>query len=249
MAAGPGARSRLESVTVDAADPAGLARWWARALDWRLGHADDGEVDVDPPAGEPGVPLVFVPVREPKRGPNRVHLDLDTSSPAEQRETVAFLLAHGARRADVGQGEVPWVVLADPEGNEFCVLDPRPQYEGCGRVAAVVVQALRPQALAAFWAPLTGWRQVRSDPAAAALRDGGRGPYLEFVRTSSPHAVKNRWHLDVRPDAAPPEQDRVVRAALGAGARPVDVGQHRRVGWVVLADPEGNEFCVLRERG
>ncbi|NAZ86709.1 VOC family protein [Kineococcus sp. T90] len=245
----PGAGARLASVTVDAADPPALARWWARALDWRLGYADAGEVDVDPPGGEPGVPLVFVPVREPKRAPNRVHLDLDTSSPAEQRRTVQLLLEQGARRVDVGQGEVPWVVLADPEGNELCVLDPRPQYEGCGRVAAVVVQALRPAALAAFWQPLTGWDLVRSDPAAAALRAGRSGPYLEFVRTGTPHAVKNRWHLDVRPTSPPPGQDRVVRAARAAGARPVDVGQHPRVSWVVLADPEGNEFCVLSGRG
>ena len=244
-----GAGARLASVTVDAADPRALAHWWARALDWRPGYADAGEVDVDPPEGEPGVPLVFVPVRDPKRGPNRVHLDLDTSSPADQRETVQFLLDSGARRADVGQGDVPWVVLADPEGNEFCVLDPRPQYEGCGRVAAVVVQALRPEAQAAFWEPLTGWRRVRSGPAAAALRDGDRGPYLEFVRTGTPRSGKNRWHLDVRPTSPPPGQDRVVAAARAAGARPVDVGQHRRVSWVVLADPEGNEFCVLSGRG
>ena len=244
-----GAGARLASVTVDAADPRALAHWWARALDWRPGYADAGEVDVDPPEGEPGVPLVFVPVRDPKRGPNRVHLDLDTSSPADQRETVQFLLDSGARRADVGQGEVPWVVLADPEGNEFCVLDPRPQYEGCGRVAAVVVQALRPEAQAAFWEPLTGWRRVRSGPAAAALRDGDRGPYLEFVRTGTPRTGKNRWHLDVRPTSPPLGQDRVVAAARAAGARPVDVGQHPRVSWVVLADPEGNEFCVLSGRG
>ncbi|WP_432483382.1 VOC family protein [Kineococcus esterisolvens] len=245
----PGAGARLASVTVDAADPPALARWWARALDWRPGYADDQEVDVDPPEGEAGVPLVFVPVREPKRGPNRVHLDLDTSSPADQRQTVEFLLDSGARRADVGQGQVPWVVLADPEGNEFCVLDPRPEYEGCGRVAAIVVQALRPQELAQFWAPLAGWRQTRWGPSVAALRDGRRGPYLEFVRTTTPHSVKNRWHLDVRPTSPPPGQDRVVREARAAGARPVDVGQHPRVSWVVLADPEGNEFCVLSGRG
>ena len=112
-------------MVVDAADPGRLGHWWSQALSWRIGYVDQHETDVDPPEGEPGLPLVFVPVDEPKVRPNRLHLDLDTSSPAEQRETVEFLLDLGAARADVGQGDAPWVVLADPEGNEFCVLTPR----------------------------------------------------------------------------------------------------------------------------
>jgi Glyoxalase-like domain len=238
-------RSRLVNVVVDAADPPGLARWWQEALDWRLGYADDHESDVVPPEGEPGVELVFVPVRDPKVVPNRVHLDLDSSSPAEQRETVAFLLDLGATRADVGQGAVPWEVLADPEGNEFCVLDPRPEYEGTGRVAAVVCQARDPQALAGFWAPLSGFDLVRSSARVAALRAGSTGPFLEFVASPAPHAVKNRWHLDVRATRTGPGRERVITDALSAGASFADVGQGAGVPWTVLADPEGNEFCVL----
>ena len=237
--------SRLVNLVVDAADPAGLARWWREALGWRAGYADDHESDVVPPEGEPGLDLVFVPVRDPKLVPNRIHLDLDSSSPAEQRETVAFLLDLGATRADVGQGEVPWVVLADPEGNEFCVLDPRPEYEGTGAIAAVVHQARDPWAMADFWGPVSGWRTARSGAGVVALRDGSTGPFLEFVASSTPHTVKNRWHPDVRATRSGRGRERVITEALAAGARPADVGQGAGVPWTVLADPEGNEFCVL----
>ncbi|WP_380161293.1 VOC family protein [Kineococcus sp. R86509] len=237
--------SRLVNVVVDAVDPGHLSRWWAQALSWRVGYSDADEIDVVPPAGEPGLELVFLQVQDEKVGPNRVHLDLDTSSTAEQRETVEFLLDLGARRADVGQGEVPWVVLADPEGNEFCVLDPRPEYDGTGTVAAVVCQARDPQGLADFWAPVAGFSVVRSSPQVCALRAGNRGPFLEFVSSPTPHTVKNRWHLDVRATRTGPGRERVIADALAAGARHADVGQGDGAGWTVLADPEGNEFCVL----
>ena len=245
------ASSELRQVVGDAADVRGLAAWWAHALQWRVVLAADDEVEVAPPQGSPGLPLVFVPVRETKTVPNRVHLDLDSDSPAGQRQTVAALREAGARPVDVGQGDAPWTVLADPEGNEFCVLEPRPEYEGTGAVAAVVVHALAPRRLARFWALASGWDLVRADDRVAALRRGSSGPYLEFVRSPAPHAVKNRWHLDVVPRPAPgarrgETQHAVVTELLRAGAAPADVGQGQRP-WVVLADPEGNEFCVLSE--
>lgn len=237
--------SLLVSVVVDAADPERLGRWWATALSWRVSYVDDDETDVDPPEGEPGLGLVFVPVDDMKTTPNRLHLDLDTSSPADQRETVDFLLELGATRVDIGQGEVAWVVLADPEGNEFCVLDPRPEYDGTGRVAAVVAHALDPGALADFWAPLAGWDVVGGSQEVARLRRGGAGPFLEFVHSAAPHVVKNRLHLDLRATSGGPGRERVITDALAAGARLVDVGQGEDVTWTVLSDPEGNEFCVL----
>ncbi|WP_432561069.1 VOC family protein [Kineococcus sp. SYSU DK003] len=236
--------SRLVNVVVDADDPVRLAHWWRQALDWRLGYADADETDVVPPEGEPGIELVFLHAPGTKQGPNRVHLDLDSSSPADQRETVEFLLDLGARRVDVGQGNAPWAVLADPEDNEFCVLDPRPEYDGTGRVAAIVCLAADPPAQARFWSPLAGMSVVRSSPRVAALRGAG-GPYLEFVASSTPHTVKNRWHLDVRATAHGRGRDRVLADARDAGARHVDIGQGTGVSWTVLADPEGNEFCVL----
>jgi len=84
------------------------------------------EVAVEPPEpGGLGIPLVFVPVPDTKTVPNRVHLDLAGPSAAAQAALVARLLDLGATPTDIGQGQVSWTVLADPEGNEFCVLSPR----------------------------------------------------------------------------------------------------------------------------
>ena len=109
------------------------------------------------------LPLVFVPVPEPKAGKNRVHLDLATESMRHQAAEVERLLALGAAPIDIGQGgDVPWTVLADPEGNEFCVLDPRPVYRDTGPVAAVVADCADPAAVAGFWSLATGWKPASS---------------------------------------------------------------------------------------
>src|SRR5450631_2180158 len=120
--------TRLVHLVVDAYDTAGLARFWASALGWVI--ADKTAEEVVWPAGysypDPSaVPLVFVPVPEPKSGKNRVHLDLAATSAAHQADLVNRLRELGATPAGIGQGGVPWTVLADPEGNEFRVLSPR----------------------------------------------------------------------------------------------------------------------------
>jgi hypothetical protein len=253
--------TQLDSLVIDTPDPAGLAGWWSSALDWAPPEADVGgdpdDVVVRPRDGEPGLDLVFVRGHDVKRIKNRVHLDLASQSLQDQRDLSERLLAAGARPVDIGQGDVPWIVLADPEGNEFCVLEARDRYRSAGSVAAVVVDAEDPPSLALFWAAATGWRVSDSGPAGAALhrtaephqRTGAVGPYLEFVPVPEPHLVKNRLHLDVRPD---PGRDQVAEVArlIGLGARRVEIGQSaappETISWVVLADPEGNEFCVLR---
>ena len=114
---------RMQAITSDAADPAALSRWWASVLGWRVTYEDDDQSVVEPPAGsrEDGVvaDLLFVKVDDAKAGKNRVHLDL---RPDDRDAEVARVEALGARRVDIGQGERSWVVLADPEGNEFCIL-------------------------------------------------------------------------------------------------------------------------------
>ncbi|MFJ3790832.1 VOC family protein [Kitasatospora sp. NPDC090091] len=113
---------RLYQIVVDSRDPSALARFWAEALGWRVLLEDPDEVVVG--ADEDAWPgLVFVPVPEEKAGKNRLHLDL---APGDRAVEVARLEALGAVRVDVGQpADAPWTVLADPEGNEFCVLDPK----------------------------------------------------------------------------------------------------------------------------
>ena len=110
-----------EQVVVDAGDPVALGRWWAAALGWVVTIDTADEVEIRPSADEiPG--LIFGSVPERKTIKNRLHLDF---RPDDQAAEVDRLLALGARRVDIGQGEQPWVVLADPEGNEFCVLGAR----------------------------------------------------------------------------------------------------------------------------
>ncbi|MCS5717670.1 VOC family protein [Herbiconiux sp. CPCC 205763] len=120
---------QIEQLSIDAHDPRSLAAWWAEALGWQV---TDNDEDPDDPSEEYEVAatdrrqpiLLFLPVPESKTVKNRLHLDF---RPDDQAAEVARLEALGASRVDVGQGDVSWVVLADPEGNEFCVLSsPQP---------------------------------------------------------------------------------------------------------------------------
>jgi predicted enzyme related to lactoylglutathione lyase len=243
--------TRLVHIVVDSADPPRLARFWAAALGWEVAAEEPDEVDVWPSGfsyPDPvALPLVFVPVSEPKTGKNRVHLDLNTASAAHQQAEVERLLALGATRADIGQGDVPWVVLADPEGNEFCVLGPDPSYRETGPFGGVVADCQDPAAAAEFWKLATGWVQVGSDDETVVLRSPkGVGPFLVLLKVPDAKTVKNRVHLDVAPDEGEDHAEAVKRLRA-AGAVPADVGQGD-VSWVVLADPEGGEFCVLSPR-
>jgi predicted enzyme related to lactoylglutathione lyase len=147
----------------------------------------------------------------------------------------------------VGQGDVPWTVLADPEGNEFCVLEPRPVYRDTGPIAAVVVDCADPRAMARFWGQGMDWTVHEVTDDYAALRSArGVGPYLEFLRTPDVKTVKNRVHLDLRPYPGDDQAAEVARLRA-LGATDIDVGQGD-VPWTCLADPEGNEFDVLTPR-
>lgn len=129
---------RWYSVVIDSRDHRELAAWWARVLDWVAVYESDDEMVLMPrflaesddwrsiPHEHRGAGLVFVPVEETKAIKNRLHLDLAPRADDDQDAEVRRLLDLGARRVDVGQTEeATWVVLADPEGNEFCVLSPR----------------------------------------------------------------------------------------------------------------------------
>jgi hypothetical protein len=107
-----------EQTNVDAKDPVLLGHWWQQALRWVVVNDVPDEFEIrSAPDRLPG--LLFVSVPESKAVKNRLHLDF---RPDDQEREVDRLLALGATRVDIGQGERPWVVLADPEGNEFCVL-------------------------------------------------------------------------------------------------------------------------------
>jgi catechol 2,3-dioxygenase-like lactoylglutathione lyase family enzyme len=122
---------RIQCLCIDTTDPAKIAGFWEAALGWRRTFDEEDQVVLEPPEGSPEdgiVPdLLFLRVPETKTVKNRLHLDL---RPKDQVAEVARLVALGAQRVDVGQGtEVSWVVLADPDGNEFDVLRPLPPAE------------------------------------------------------------------------------------------------------------------------
>lgn len=108
---------RFTEVCIDAHDTGALAAWWSQVLGWPVEPTEDeGDWRLRAPVGPD---LMFLPVPEAKTVKNRIHFDF---TPDDQQAEVDRLIALGARRVDIGQGEQNWVVLADPEGNEFCVL-------------------------------------------------------------------------------------------------------------------------------
>jgi len=116
------------------------------------------------------------------------------------------------------------------------------------RVQCLCIDSNDPDKLASFWTDVLGWRrtydtdhEVVLEPPKGSPEDGV-APDLLFLRVPEEKSVKNRLHLDLRPD----DQDAEVRRVEGLGARRVSVGQGADASWVVLADPEGNEFCILR---
>jgi len=116
----------LQNVSVDSLDPSRLAAFWAEVLSWRITFDDGDEVVLEPPAGSPqeGISpdIVFIRVPNARVAKSRLHLDL---RPRDQFAEVQRVEALGATRVDIGQpSDCTWVVLADPEGNEFCVLRP-----------------------------------------------------------------------------------------------------------------------------
>jgi len=151
--------TRLVQVNMKARDDSALGGFWAEALGWRVSSEGPGVTNLEPEGfvyPDPvAVCLDLVASPEPKTVKNRVHLDLATTSAAHQAELVTRLKDLGATPADIGQGDVPWTVMADPEGNEFCVLDSL--YRDTGPIATVVVDCADPRAMAASGArPWTG---------------------------------------------------------------------------------------------
>ena len=242
---GSGMSLRLVALCVDAKDPLGLARFWAEALRWEVADETAEEIRLVPTDGT-RFRIGFMPVPDPKVGPNRLHLDLTSTSLDEQRDSVARLVELGARHIDIGQRpDEGHVVLADPEGNEFCVIEPGNSFlAGCGRLGSITCDGTRE--VGCFWSAALGWPLVWDQDEETAIRaPDGIGPLITWG--GPPLAAKlgkNRLHLDVEPlDRA--DQRAEVDRLVALGATRIDIGQ-RDVDWVVMADPDGNDFCVLR---
>ena len=111
----------LEEIVVDCRDCLSLARWWQAATGWQIVGEESGAIELAPAPGQTPS-IMFIEVAEHKRVKNRLHLDW---VPDDQQAEVERLIGLGASRVDIGQGTTSWVVLADPEGNEFCILAAR----------------------------------------------------------------------------------------------------------------------------
>jgi len=240
--------TRLTSLCFDANDPSRLARFWAAALNWQIQDDETHEAVTMKSTDGTRFLIDFLRVPEPKVGKNRIHLDLVSESVEDQTEWVSRFIALGANRVDIGQPkDAKHVVLADPEGNEFCVVLRSEFLATTGLVGAVVFEPGNPVA-GHFWSEAIGWPLVYEQDGNTAIRaPDGRGPFITFGPPSSEEKTsKNRLHLDV----APPrdgDQDEEVERLISLGAARVDIGQGD-VSWVVMADPDGNEFCVLTPR-
>jgi hypothetical protein len=235
--------TRLWSVVFDANDHIALAKFWSDAVGWPF---DMTATYTYVRSEDDRIPrLEFVPSDERKLAKNRLHLDLSTASDKDYAATVERLLGIGARPADIGQGDLDWTVLADPEGNELCVLRPNKEYGRAAPIGTICLDAHDTRTMAIFWSGATGYPIWRCDDAVAVL-DQGFGPTLTMGPKVAPKHEKNRLHIDVAPPRGG-DQGAEVERLVGLGARRVDIGQ-RDVPWVVLADPEDNEFCVLTPR-
>ena len=232
----------LENLVIDAAEPARLGRFWEAVVDGRrLTDEPDAFETRLAVEGGPVLDLCFQRVAEPRADAPRLHVDV--AGGARQGEVVDRLLALGARHLGIGQAGVPWVVLADPEGNPLCVMEERPEYADTGPLAALPLDCADPERDAELWSWLTGWSRV---PAGLlSLRHpSGRGPLLELCPERSPKGPrKNRLHLDVRLGPS----DDADEVAAGIAARG---GREQHPGWGDLpwrhyTDASGNEFCVL----
>ena len=238
----------LVQVNLKARDDAALGEFWAKALGWDADTEEPGVTNLMPPGfnwpDPSAVCIDLVSVPAPETVKYRAHLELATTSDAHQTELVARLKELGATPADVGQGDVPWTVLADPEGNVFSVLEPRELYRDTGPIAAVVVDCAHPREMARFWGEAIAWTVHELADDRALLRSVKRvGPYLEFRRRPDDEIVWSRIHLDVMSDPVEDQAKEVARLERLGAAR-ADIGQGD-VSWVVLRDPAGNEFCVL----
>jgi predicted enzyme related to lactoylglutathione lyase len=236
--------TRLWSVAFDANDRVALARFWAAALGWVYGE----DTEISSVTGGDGTVrrLEFGTTSNEKQTKNWMHFDLSSTSIEQQRATVERLVGLGARHIDIGQGpDATHVVLADPEGNEFCVLEPGNKFVDYGGLLGSLTCDGSPP-VGYFWSEALGWPLVwdQNDETAIRSRDGGQ--FITFGGPPAPKDEKNRLHIDI----APP-QDGDQRAEVGRlvslGATRIDIGQGD-VSWVVMADPDGNEFCVLTPR-
>ena len=237
----------LQALCFDAQDPPGLARFWSGLLGWQLtNHPVDGVVLL--PNDDTGFRMRFLLTTQRKTVPNQMHFDLTSASIEAQQRTAMRALELGGRHIDIGQlPEDEHVVLADPEGNEFCVIEPGNNFlADCGFIGAVSSDGMPD--VGYFWSKALGWPLVWDQDQETAIRSPHGGPKITWggppVR---PKNSKNRLHFDLVAADRDGDQQAEVDRLVTLGATRVDDGQGE-LGRVVMADPGGNEFCLRTPR-
>ncbi len=198
-----GMTSHLLALCFDANDPLRLARFWAGVLGWEM--ADDPHDDIALlPSDDTGFRIRFVSTQEQKTGQNQMHFDLTSRSLEVQQQTVATSLGLGARHVDVGQRpEEGHVVLADPEGNEFCVIEPGNNFlAGCGFIGAVACDGS--QEVGYFWSEALGWPLVWDQDEETVIQSPQGGTKIAWGGPPVAPKTGEVWlHFDLVPAMAP----------------------------------------------
>jgi catechol 2,3-dioxygenase-like lactoylglutathione lyase family enzyme len=236
---------RLENIVMQSRDPRASGRFWSAAL----GLVGTSPTDTDDYEGrlwfgeDAWVDVCIERVTEPPPPGWRLHLDL-LGGP-ERDTVVERLIGLGAVRADIGQGDVPWVVLADPDGNAFCVMEERSAYRDTGPIAALPLDSADPARDAELYAALTGWVRAEGVGPVTLRHPSLCGPLLELCPEPGPKVRQNRTHLDVRSGPGGPGQQGLVEIARSLGATLAAEDWAQGHPWVVMRDLSGNELCVL----
>jgi catechol 2,3-dioxygenase-like lactoylglutathione lyase family enzyme len=237
---------QLFALCFGATDPQRIARFWSGVLDWELTD-DTRHGSTLLPDADAGFRLRFVESQEPKGDQNRAHFDLTSSSPEQQERTVARALELGGRHIDVGQlPEEGHVVLADPDGNEFCVLEAGNKFlAGCGFLGALACDGS--QEVGYFWSEALKWPLVWDQDQETAIQSPDGGPKITWGGPPvAPKTGRNRLTFDLVPPAGGDWRAEVDHLLSLGATRPDDGGVG--AGWVELLDPDGNEFRVLTSR-
>ena len=193
--------SQLVALCIDAHDPVALAQFWSALVGWDIAEDPRDGVTLLPD-DDTGFRIRFAPTQEAKAGPNPFHFDLTSTSLANQQEIVDQALGLGARHLDIGQlPEEGHTVLADPEGNEFCVIEPGNGFlADCGFIGALAGDGS--QAAGYFWSEALGWPLVWDQDEETAIRSPYGGPKLTWGGPPlKPKTGKERVHLDLAPPA------------------------------------------------
>ena len=225
-------------ICLDAADPALVGNFWSSVLGWPAEPGPDAAVTILP-TEDPAYMIRIEPADTPKRGQNRIHFDLTSDSPEAMTASTERALAAGGRRIDIGQTEADGhEVLADPEGNELCIIEPGNRFlAGTGAIGAINCDGS--QALGYFWSEALGWPLVWDQDEETAIQSPDGGSKI----TWSGPPLMPRYDRDqirlvvyVRGDSKEPAIERLV----GLGATRDNDG--------TLHDPDGNEFTLLLAR-